>query len=352
MFYSCDSSQSNEILVDQNEEHQMSHSGLIELTEIQMEKIGLRTSKIDSQVLANTKAFNGFVAAHPAYRFDITSLINGRVADIRVLPGQKVSKGELLMSLENADIVEWQREYITHLNEFRFTEAEYKRQKKLYEDNVTAAREFQQIEADFNILLGDLKTLKAKLEMIGLDPAAVASGHIAQKLPIRSPLNGYVDDLNVNNGAFVQNFESLTTVIDPNYLHVEINVFEQDLQHLSVGAPLIFTTQSGEEQYEAKVFSIGKIIDPQTRTVLIHADIVGKHQLSEGMYVQAKAITNQALSPCLPSDAIVADQGLNYVFVKDQPTDLGSLFRKVPVIAGASEMGFTAIDPLEPVRAH
>lgn len=346
---SC-TAQEGEVISNEAEIQQTVSPQLVELTNTQMEKIGLQLGRIDSQALKNSRMFNGYVAAHPSYKADITSLINGRVVDIRILPGQKVSKGNILMSVENADIVEWQREYITHLNEFRFTEKEYQRQKELYEDSVTAARDFQQIESEYNVLVGDIKSLKTKLEMIGLSPTQVSSGNISQKIPIRSPIDGYVDDLNVNSGAFIQNFESLTTIIDPDHLHIEIRVFEQDLSYIKEGGQIIFGPPDGTWQNKAEIFSIGRIVNPETRTVLVHADIIGPHNLSEGMYVQAKAVLDQDLSACLPAEAIVADQGLSYIFVKDQPTDHGLQFKKVPVLTGVSEMGYTAIEPIEPVQ--
>ena len=321
---------------------------LIELTELQVEKIGLRTARIDSQALTNSRKFNGYVAAHPSYKADITSLVNGKISNIRILPGQKVKKGQVLMLLENPDIVEWQREYITHLNEAKFLEPEYQRQKELYEKNLIALREFQIVESDYNVLVGDLMSLKTKLEMIGLDPDQVASGKISQQLPIRSPINGYVDDLAINSGAYIQNFQTLTTVIDPEHLHIEMNVFEKDLPFIGEGSKVVFwVNHDVTRQYEAEVFSVGRIVDPVSRTVLIHADILGEHQFSEGMYIQAGVVINDEKSACLPSDAIVSDQGLSYIFVKDESGDIGFHFRKVPVIAGVTEMGFTAIEPLE-----
>ena len=90
------------------------------LTDEQLVKIDIQYGKVVLQPLKDTRRYSGYIASHPNYLENITSLIMGRIAEVKVLPGQKVVKGQTLLTLENPDIIDWQREYLAHINEFEF----------------------------------------------------------------------------------------------------------------------------------------------------------------------------------------------------------------------------------------
>src|SRR5699024_10632327 len=101
--------------------------------------------------------------------------------------------------------------------------------------------------------------LKAQLNQLGLTVKQIQQGKIYQKVPIISPLNGYVQDIPLKIGAYVSPKESLFSIIDNTHLHADFRVFEKDMAKIRKGQLISFRTEAYPDKgFTAKIFAIGK----------------------------------------------------------------------------------------------
>ena len=322
---------------------------LIVLEKQQIEKIGLKSGLIEHKNLNDNLNLGGYLELLPQHKLTVSSLISGRITGVSVIPTQYVNKGDVLMYLETPELIEIQRDYLEHLNELRYLQAEYERQKRLFEEKHIAEKEFQITESEFLIARANLAARKKEIELFGIDPVKVESGTIASRIPIRSMIGGFTGNEIVNNGTWVDPEDVLLTVSDISRIHAELVVFEKDIHHLQLEQPVrLWLAGDRNRIFNGRIFMIGRELDLETRSIVIHAEVIEEDPLLiPGSYVEGLlALSNQKV-PCLPEQAVIDDQGLSYIFCVEKSNDLTTSFRKIPVTTGVRELGYVEINPLE-----
>jgi cobalt-zinc-cadmium efflux system membrane fusion protein len=82
------------------------------------------------------------------------------------LEGTYVTKGKVLASIKNLDIIEMQEDYKTSMASIEFLELEYQRQKTLTDENVNAKKTFQEVKSKLSIERAKAQGAKSKLEAL------------------------------------------------------------------------------------------------------------------------------------------------------------------------------------------
>jgi cobalt-zinc-cadmium efflux system membrane fusion protein len=260
----------------------------------------------------------GILELSPQDRADVSPILGGIVTQINVIEGDRVTKGQTLAVLEHPDFIQLQQDYVDNVNNLEYLEKEFNRQKRLYDEKVGSGKTFQQISAEYNSKKSAVKALEIKLGMLGLDASQIAKGTIYPVVDIVSPMGGIISLVETNVGAYVQPLTKLFEVVNNDKLHADFRVYEKDINTISLGQTIYFTTTShvGKE-FEAKIFSISPVFEAEPKTLHVHAAIANnKKGLIPGMYVQGRIIANNVLTAVLPEQAIVSEQEKTYIFVK------------------------------------
>ena len=97
--------------------------------------------------------------------------------------------------------------------------------------------------------------------------------------------------------------------------------------------------------YKAKIISIGKSIDPDTKSIECIAELEDNltQRLINGMYFQVEVIIDTLNAKAILSEAIIKAGDKYYVFIKEKQDDNGWFFRKEEVKTGIVSNGFTQI---------
>lgn len=322
----------------------------VELTHLQIEKIGLELGGFEQKNLNATFKVNGTLEIPPQNKASVSTLIEGQVQRIHVKPGQSIRKGGLLATLQNTTVIEWQEQLMEADGSLLFLTKEYERQKNLVAQEIAAQKQLEKVESELKIAQAHKKALRAKLKMVGINPDR-EEAQFSASIGIRSPIEGFVSKIEINTGAYVSSNQELFEIVDNHHIHIDLRAFEKDLPYLSIGQKINFSLQSNPSKLmQASIFAIGKAMDEEDRTITIHAEIDNKdHTLVPGMYVEARIITEDKKVSALPESAIVVDKGLEYIFVKEEEHDDGVHFKKIQVITDTRDVGYVAISPLEPI---
>ena len=316
------------------------------LTALQMEKIGLKLGGFEQKNLKSTVKVNGELELPPQNKADVSAMVAGKITQISVQPGQRVKKGTVLARLQNPAFIEWQQQYLETEGELLYLNKEWTRLKDLVTKEISPKKQLDKIESKRAIAQATLKGLKAKLQLLGLGTPA---DKLYSTIALRSPMDGYVREIKANTGVFVQPELSLFEIVDNHHLHIDLKVFEKDLPYIKEGQIIQFSLQSQpDELMNAYIFAIGKALDREQRTVDIHAEIKEeKANLLPGMFVEARIILGDKKVPTLPDDAITVDKGLFYIFVKEEVHEAETHFKKIPVLKGVTDFGYTEVKLLE-----
>lgn len=309
----------------------------VQLSDEQMSVITIATSKVEKLNMAYTVETNGTLELPPQNEATISSLINGRVRQIHVVQGDAVKKGQTVVTLENPDFIDLQKEYLTLKNQVDYLKQEYDRAKLLRESEINSVKTFSKIESDYKEVLHQFNAAKSQLELYGVDFKKLDQGDFQSLIFVRSPIDGFVGAVNIKMGEFVEASTNLLDVTDNSHLHLELLVYEKDLTKIDVGQNVHFYTSSNSEKiYQAKVFAIGKSFENDQKAIKVYADIMGqKDYLIPGMYVNGHIELDSNVTNVLPREAVFEEGGLYYVFYKIPNQE--NTFQKLEVIPGAFE---------------
>src|SRR5690606_18803761 len=121
---------------------------------------------------------------------------------------------------------------------------------------------------------------------------------------------------NFSQGAFVESKETIFEIVNMDDLHVELNVFEQDIAKVSKGQEIRIRATGSDASYSGTVLLIGPQRSPEQRTFSVHGHIDHPgEELRTGMFVEARILVDADSVPALPEEAIVYQDAMPFVLV-------------------------------------
>jgi cobalt-zinc-cadmium efflux system membrane fusion protein len=293
----------------------------------------------------NIKA-NGMLDVPPGNKVTVSVYFGGYVKDIQLLPGQKVSKGQKLFVLENPDYVQVQQDFLEAKSRLSYLKQDFERQKTLAVDHVSSQKTYSKAESDYKMVYAQFESLKKKLSLMNIDPSKITETNLRSAVTITAPISGYVTAIPISKGMFLNPSDVAVTITNGSIIHVELMVFEQDLNAIEIGQEVRFRLQKDDQEYRAVVHLINKAIDPLKRTINVHCDLKTGSQsplFIPGMYVEAEIETIRNRSLALPASAVVNAGKASYALILKKKSGKDYLFEKKVVKAGESNNGYIEV---------
>ncbi len=320
-------------------------SSKITLENKQLEVMNIEIGTIEQISLGAKLKVNGQLELPPQNMASVSALIGGRVQSVEVIEGDKVRKGQVIARLSNPEFIKMQQEYLSAKSNISFLENDYLRKKELLKDGITSSKSFQQSEAAYLQGKSDVNGSKATLQLMGVSVSSLEKGQIVSTIPIIAPISGHIQNVEINIGKFVLPEQEMFEIVDNEFLHIGLKVFEKDIGQVKVGQKVTFAlTTRPDKIYQAEIFAVGKAFDMQTRAVKVHAKIIGNHEgLLTGMFVDARVIVAAKKVDALPNEAFVTEKGLDYIFIQKKRDADDVELERIQVNRGKSDLGYSEI---------
>jgi cobalt-zinc-cadmium efflux system membrane fusion protein len=287
----------------------------------------------------------GKIEVPPENRVKITSFLGGYIKSTHLLIGDKIKKGQALVTLENTEFIDIQKDYLEVAEQISYLKSEYERQKTLYTEKITSQKNYLKAESDYKRANGVYQSLKKKLELLNISPAQVQKGNLTTTITIYAPIAGDVTVMNANVGMFMSPADIILEIVDTVHLHVELAIFEKDILQVKEGQNILFTVpQAAKEEFKAKVVLVGKSIETKDRTIMVHGhlDNAIKQRLLTGMFVEATILTDSKKGLAIPIDALISENNKNYVLLLKNNLEGNYIFEKTEV-----KVGEKSVDSIE-----
>lgn len=288
----------------------------------------------------------GTIDVPPENKAMISSFAAGYVKQTPLLIGDKVKKGQFLVSLENPDYVQMQQDYLVAMEQMNYLKSEYERQKALIAEKITSEKNYLRAESEYKRNLATYEGLRKKLEMLNINPKAVENGEITSIIRLYAPISGSITEMMINKGMYVSPADVLMQIIDPLHLHIELNVFEKDVMQVKEGQDIEITLPEAKtDTLQGEVHLVGTSIDEVKRTVKIHGHFKNEEDkhFATGMFVNAQIITSKKQAKALPTQSIVSLDDKNYVLQLTKKTDSLYYFDRREVMPGDAYNNHTII---------
>lgn len=312
----------------------------VKLNDAQLKNAQLSTGKLEQKTMSYKLKVNGKISIPVQNAISISAPLGGYLKWTNLTEGKQVKKGEIIASLEDQQYIQIQQDYLSAKAQFSGIEKEYLRQKSLNANKATSDKIFENAEATYLSQKILIKSLSEKLKLIQINPDQLNETNLSRNINIYSPINGFVRSVKTTIGRYVSPTEVLFELTNPSDLYLSLTVFEKDINKLKIGQEIIaYSNQSSQEKFKGKIQTIGKDISAD-RSLTVYCTFNKKDQtLIPGMYMNAEIDVASSLEYVIPNEAIVKNEGKEYVFIQQNPTT----FKMTEVISGTSDNGLTQI---------
>lgn len=283
----------------------------------------------------------------------VSTITEGIVSELRVTLNQTLRKGDVVAVLHKPGLLDWQQEYLERKGRIEFLKAEFDRYTTLAADNATAAKNLQKAEADLREAQTSQTLLAAKMRQYQIDPELITTSNLKTQIMLRAPISGTVTKIHSGVGASLAPGAALVEIADYSRVQPVVYVFEKDIHRVKIGARvLLFFAADPSRTFPAVITNMDGAVDRERRALRAFARFEqSPDKLAAGAYMDAKiAPSSGSETQALPEAAVVRESDGQYIFVLERQDATGAVFHKVAVQTGATEAGFVAVTPLEPLQ--
>lgn len=349
LFAACSSK--NDTATSDNVTNNKSAGEVYELSTTQFNSSDMKLGKLEMKEFFDVVKANGMFVVAPQNNASISSYFGGSVKDIELIPGQRVKKGQVLFTLENPEYVQLQQDFLESQGQLTYLKSDYERQKNLAQDNVTSQKNYLKSESDYTVTRVKYESLRKKLELLNINPNMLTIDNIRTSVNVIAPINGYVTEVNISRGSFLNPSDVAMVIVDADHLQLKMNIFEKDLAKVKVGQTIHFRIQDDHSKdYEGVVYMVNKTVDAEKRTIGVHGHLKDEkltNRFNPGVYLEAEIYTTSDSRSSLPQEALVEVDDKYYVLVLDKSSNENYSFIKKEVNVGVSNN-----DNIEILNAH
>ncbi|MEO8129627.1 MAG: efflux RND transporter periplasmic adaptor subunit [Bryobacteraceae bacterium] len=307
------------------------------LKQIRVEAVKVQSVPTDEVIAPGKIEVNPNRVAH------VSLPVAGRITSVLAKLGDSVQQGAPLLTVESADVDAAMSAYLQSdaaVNQAKATllkaQADLDRARDLFEHNAIAQKEVLNGENNVSQSKATLEQSEAvkkqaarRLEIFGLMP-----GQFGQKLVVRAPISGKVLEMNMVPGEFRNDTNApVMTIADLSTVWVASDVPESSIRLIKLNERLeIELAAYPDETFTGRVTKIADVVDPQTRTVKVRAEMDNSRgRLRPEMFGKIRHVEAMEPRPVVPAGTVIQGDGQNIVYVEKSP----GVFVQRPVTVGA-----------------
>ncbi|MHC4276179.1 MAG: efflux RND transporter periplasmic adaptor subunit [Planctomycetota bacterium] len=250
---------------------------------------------------------------HAGVDVDIRSEIDGIVQEIFFEEGDRVKKGDLLVTMDDSEY-----RYKELENEGKVLKAEadlslalktFARMENLYKEGVVSGQDYDVAEADVELKEASLKSEQAILSF--------AQDEL-NDTRIHAPITGIVSEKFIDIGEYVtEGSTDLLNIIDIDPIKLEFTVPAKYFSYVKIGQEVSVSVEAyPDEEFTGSVYYINPKIAIDTRRFRCYARIRNPDgRLSPGFFVLTKLpVATHLNAVVIPEEALLSEEGVSYCF--------------------------------------
>jgi cobalt-zinc-cadmium efflux system membrane fusion protein len=267
----------------------------------------------------------------------ISSPIIGRTVEIKVKLGEQISQGDILLTIDSADINSAYSDFFRSRSDLSFSQKNFDLAKDLYETKAISKKEIQQ--ASNELLKAETEFHRTRSRLLSLHVSEKELDHppaVQSRFYLKSPLAGTIIEKNVTLGQTVGSdpAQNLFTVADLSTVAVVGEIFEKDISEIELNQEIAIMVDAYPQQvFHGKIDYIGDLVDPANRTIKIRGKVRNPgRKLKPEMFARISIDAgDQEEGISIPESALFKEGKEHFVFVavSDQA------FRRSNVTLGA-----------------
>jgi len=270
----------------------------------------------------------------------------GRVITVRVQPGDRVGRGQILVSLvgpgagsAQSDVAKAAAQVVAMRAQAGYAQAARERADRLLALKAIPRQDFERAIADDESAKATLsQALSEQRRAISSAEQLGAGASATGEMVLRSPLSGVVLSRDAQPGAVVAAGTQLVSVTDPSSLWLQVNAPEKLASLFRIGGVLHFAVPAyPADKFDARVTAVGAALDANSRTLLVRATVLNGNQKLKPEMLASVSIEGEGATsvPVVPDGAIQLLDGQPTVFIVKPNKVGGATFTRRTVEIGS-----------------
>jgi len=293
------------------------------LSEAQIQLANINTAGVRVGNIGRKLTFTGVLKVNEQSAVIFSSWISGRIEKLYFRnTGERVKKGDMLYEFYSEELVSTQREYI-----------------RLQSNNWNFSARYEPSLA-----------VEEKLLLMGMMPSQIKqlgkSAKILFTIPIYSQVNGIIRSVNVSEGQYIKEGQSLFEFADDSKLWVEAQVYPDEVQFLETGMPATVTVpETGELPVKCKISFVNPSFETGKNITVVRAVIDNPYgRLHPGMFALLSVLTQKSHGMVIPSSAVISGNGGDRVWVREENREFSCRVVNTGLQSGDSVLILSGLD--------
>ncbi len=227
----------------------------------------------------------------------VSAEVAGRVAQINFQEGQPVTKGQLLVQLDD-DVP--QAELAQAEANLALAQSRYDRSNRLQTAGFVSKQAREDAQNQLKLQQAAIKLAQAKLD----------------KTSIMAPFDGVIGLRSVSIGEYVTPGQAIAPLEAIATLKADFRLPERFISSIEVGQTLELQVDARPGQlFIGQVYAISPLIEEGGRSILVRAKVDNTEGLlSPGMFARVQLITDESLAVVVPEASLSPSGQLQYVY--------------------------------------
>lgn len=284
------------------------------------------TAEAQVKSIAKTQEYSGTIRG--INEVNVMAKVPARVTAILVEPGDYVTQGQTILTLDSSDYEAGIRqaeaavamaEAGQRANEVQKQTAlaNYNRMLKLSESGAISASQLEGAKAQYDAL--NAGSTEAAVEQA--NAALLQARNAVGNCTVSAPISGVAGAINLSLGETASVQTPAAIISDTSRLEIDIMVSEDDISYIQVGSEVDVLVRAVQDKpFKGRVESAAVAADSTTKSYLVKISLDNPNQvIKSGMFAQVSVNTESAQDTiCVPRNAVIARGSKSVVFIVDK----------------------------------
>ena len=330
--------------------HAPQSNRVVMLTPELVTRAGIKTALAEIGAATTSLRMPGIVQANAYKEVAVTSLVSGRIMQVRAELGQRVNTGDALATIYSPELADAQTAFIVARADQVAHVQRQTRTQRLTAIGAASREELEMLEAERAMHDSAVEKARARLVLLGIPEERTqrlaGPQDVVTTIDVRAPLAGVITRRTANAGLNIDPATALFTIVDLSTVWVIADLYERDFAKVREGSPVTVTSSAYPGlTLRGRVSYIDPQVQQETRTAKLRVEVPNPAgRLRLGMFVDVNAGESERKGLFVPKSAvqIIDAQPVVYIASKEKPgqfferqVEVGdSTGDRVPVLAG------------------
>ena len=270
--------------------------GRVAMTDRQLTLNGIEILTVGPALIRSTLNLIGQIQLNADKSVHVVPRLSGIVESVAANAGDKVRKGQMLAVISSQSIADQRSDLMAAQKRAALTRVTYEREKKLWEDKISAEQDYLQARQEMQEADINLQKAQQKLQSVG---ASQGSGNSnLTRYEIKAPIDGVITDKKISAGQVVNGDESIFVVADLSTVWVEMTIYAKDMGAVKAGQKLIVKASAFDAQTVGTVAYVSALVGEQSRTAMARIVLPNPERIwLPGLPVNVELSTDQVTVP-------------------------------------------------------